>query len=351
MFDSSRYSRNLFFVQIRIEAFSDHLLGEKHQESIVQMLIGKHSVEEMRDQDQDMEADTATTELEKETSEKLSRLAEAVQKFNDETVDLNRDFIKLDELTQVAMQDLTKFQTAISDRNSVMNTLQTKQQTLQKDIELAKQTIEEHQYVSTDGTLTWRVDRVAERMSDAQSERQTSIYSPIFYSKPTGYKMRARLYLHGDGNARRTHISLFFLLMKGDYDVLLPWPFGYKVTFCLFDQTGNNRHIIDSFRPDTKSNSFQRPKTETNVASGIPKFFPLPMIQQDDNAYVRDDTLFLKIIVDMNETPKILLPFTLNLNPGLPYHVQQNLINQEKIKQQASAQAATITSMPINTCG
>ena len=72
---------------------------------------------------------------------------------------------------------------------------------------------------------------------DAQSERQTSIYSPPFYSSPTGYKMRGRLYLHGDGNARRTHMSIFFVLMRGLNDSILKFPFNYKVTFCLYDQT------------------------------------------------------------------------------------------------------------------
>ncbi len=59
------------------------------------------------------------------------------------------------------------------------------------------------------------------------------------------------------------------------------------------------------------------------------------MIQQDDNPYVRDDTLFLKIVVDLNDTPKLVLPYMLTLNPGLPNHVQQILINQEKIKRQS----------------
>jgi TNF receptor-associated factor 2/TNF receptor-associated factor 3 len=301
-----------------------------------------------------MESTTPNNELEQQTSEKLSDLADKVQKLNDETVELSRNFVKLNELSQVAVQELDHFKNAANERNSIMSSLQPKQETIQKEIEQLKQNLEENQHVSVDGTLTWRVDRVAERMADAQSERQPSIYSPIFYSSPTGYKMRARLYLHGDGNARRTHMSLFFLLMRGDYDALLPWPFGYKVTFCLFDQTGNNRHIIDSFRPDTKSNSFQRPKTEANIASGIPKFFPLPMIQQDDNPYVREDTLFLKIVVDLNETPKMILPYMLTLNPGLPNHVQQILINQEKVKRQQQQNATGLAAsqgVPTNTCG
>ncbi len=309
----------------------------------------------MSDQDQTMESTSADDGLEQQISEKLTDLADKVQTLNDKTVTLSSDFVKLNEINQVAVQEVNHFQLAATERSMIMSNLQPKQEAIQKEIDQLKQNIEEGQHVSTDGTLTWRVDRVAERMADAQSERQPSIYSPPFYSSPTGYKMRARLYLHGDGNARRTHMSLFFLLMKGEHDALLTWPFGYKVTFCLFDQTGNNRHIIDSFRPDMKSNSFQRPKTEANIASGIPKFFPLPMIQQDDNPYVRDDTLFLKILVDLTDMPKMILPYILTLNPGLPNHVQQILINQEKVKrQQQQSNANTVTtaqSVPVNTCG
>ncbi len=309
----------------------------------------------MSDQDQTMESTSADDGLEQQISEKLTDLADKVQTLNDKTVTLSSDFVKLNEISQVAVQEVNHFQLAATERSMIMSNLQPKQEAIQKEIDQLKQNIEEGQHVSTDGTLTWRVDRVAERMADAQSERQPSIYSPPFYSSPTGYKMRARLYLHGDGNARRTHMSLFFLLMKGEHDALLTWPFGYKVTFCLFDQTGNNRHIIDSFRPDMKSNSFQRPKTEANIASGIPKFFPLPMIQQDDNPYVRDDTLFLKILVDLTDMPKMILPYILTLNPGLPNHVQQILINQEKVKrQQQQSNANTLTtaqSVPVNTCG
>ncbi len=166
-------------------------------------------------------------------------------------------------------------------------------------------------------------------LGDAQSERQTSIYSPAFYSSPVGYKMRARLYLNGDGNARRTHLSLFFVVMRGPNDAVLKFPFNYKVTFCLYDQTPAQQHIIDSFRPDIRSSSFQRPRSEMNIASGIPKFFPLVMIQQEGNPYVRDDTMFIKVVVDFGDMSKTLVPFAMSLNPGLPSSVQQEMIRQE----------------------
>ena len=158
--------------------------------------------------------------------------------------------------------------------------------------------------------------------------------------------MRARLYLNGDGNARRTHLSLFFVLMRSEHDAILKYPFNYKVTFCLRDQTPAQQHIIDSFRPDIESNSFQRPRSEMNIASGIPKFFPLDKIQQKDTPYVRDDTMFIKIMVDFGDTPKTLLPYALSLNPGIPTNVQQTIVRQEaeKRSQQTSTLVGTASA-------
>jgi hypothetical protein len=117
--------------------------------------------------------------------------------------------------------------------------------------------------------------------------------------------------------------------MRGLNDPLLVFPFSYKVSFCLFDQTGQQRHIIDSFRPDTRSNSFQRPRCDMNIASGIPKFVPISFIQEQDNAYVREDTMFIKVMVDFENLPKTMLPYVMSLNPGLPLHCQQLIIQQE----------------------
>ena len=214
-----------------------------------------------------------------------------------------------------------------------------------------------------DGTLTWEITNLRQNMSkfsiwclnecmdvhnstnhlvDAQSEQLHFIHSPPFYSSSSGYKMRVHLYLNGDGNARRTHMSLFFVLMRGSYDAILTFPFSYKVTFCLYDQTPQQRHIIQSFRPDIKSNSFQRPVSEMNIASGIPKFLSLATIQQEGNPYVQEDTMFIKIMVDLAGLPPTILPYAISLNPGLPMHIQQSMIREEI--ERRSQQSATETS-------
>ncbi len=155
------------------------------------------------------------------------------------------------------------------------------------------------QDVSThDGILLWKISDFTRRRQDALSGSQASFYSPCFFTSRYGYKMCGRVYLNGDGIGKGTHISIFFVVMRGQYDALLRWPFRQKVTFMLLDQD-NVEHVIDAFRPDPSSSSFQRPRRETNIASGCPTFCPLSEL--NNHAYVRDDTMFLKIIVDTTD--------------------------------------------------
>ncbi|NXE36201.1 TRAF2 factor, partial [Ptilorrhoa leucosticta] len=152
---------------------------------------------------------------------------------------------------------------------------------------------------SYDGIFLWKITDVGRKLQDSVTGRTVGLYSPAFYTAKYGYKVCLRVYLNGDGTGKGTHMSLFFVVMKGDYDALLPWPFRHKVTFMLLDQN-NREHIIDAFRPDLTSASFQRPVNDMNVASGCPMFLPLSKLQSPKHAYVKEDTLFLKCIVETN---------------------------------------------------
>ena len=96
-----------------------------------------------------------------------------------------------------------------------------------------------------------------------------------------------------------SHLSLFFVIMRGVYDELLPWPFQQKVSFKLIDQ-GGDQHIIDSFRPDPNSSSLQRPTSNMNIASGCPLFVRMSMLSR--RGYIRDDAIKLEINVDTTAT-------------------------------------------------
>ncbi|XP_032905115.1 TNF receptor-associated factor 2 isoform X2 [Amblyraja radiata] len=149
------------------------------------------------------------------------------------------------------------------------------------------------------GVFIWKIGDFSRRRQDAKSQRSPAIFSPAFYTSKYGYKMCMRIYLHGDGVGRGTHLSLFFVIMKGNFDGLLRWPFKQKVTLMLLDQT-NREHIIDAFRPDVTSSSFQRPVNEMNIASGCPLFCPLSKLDGNNN-YLVDDSIFIKAIVDLTD--------------------------------------------------
>ncbi|XP_048099918.1 TNF receptor-associated factor 2 isoform X2 [Alosa alosa] len=148
-----------------------------------------------------------------------------------------------------------------------------------------------------DGVFVWKISDFSKKRADAVAGRAPAMFSPAFYTSKYGYKMCLRIYLNGDGTGRGTHLSLFFVVMRGHSDALLKWPFNQKVTLMLLDQN-NREHIIDAFRPDISSSSFQRPVSDMNIASGCPLFCPLSKLDSK-NSYIRDDTIFIKAIVDL----------------------------------------------------
>ena len=146
-----------------------------------------------------------------------------------------------------------------------------------------------------DGTFVWRIPEVRKQIQDAVISCDKFIYSPPFYTGRNGYKMCIRAYLNGDGSGKGTHLSIFLVLMKGEYDPLLQWPFDHKVSLILVDQV-HKKHLVQNFKPDPQSSSFQRPKTDMNVASGCPEFADLSILK--NTSYVKDDLMYIKAIVD-----------------------------------------------------
>uniref|UniRef100_A0A5F8HAI1 TNF receptor-associated factor n=3 Tax=Monodelphis domestica TaxID=13616 RepID=A0A5F8HAI1_MONDO len=168
-----------------------------------------------------------------------------------------------------------------------------------KDLAMAdmEQKILEMEASTYDGIFIWKITDFARKRQEAMAGRSPAIFSPAFYTSKYGYKMCLRIYLNGDGTGRGTHLSLFFVVMKGPNDALLRWPFNQKVTLMLLDQN-NREHVIDAFRPDVTSSSFQRPVSDMNIASGCPLFCPVSKMESK-NSYVRDDAIFIKAIVDL----------------------------------------------------
>ena len=67
--------------------------------------------------------------------------------------------------------------------------------------------------------------------------------SPYFYSHKYGYKMQLKVFPNGTGEGAGTHISVFVLIVPGEFDDLLAWPFCGIVTVYLINQRKNGPSV------------------------------------------------------------------------------------------------------------
>ena len=134
--------------------------------------------------------------------------------------------------------------------------------------------------------LIWKITQYSEHKAAA-----ASMISPVFYSGRYGYKICLRLYIMGDGIGKGTHLSLFFVVMRGEFDNILQWPFTHKVTFKLINQAGG-RDIVNTFKPHVMKSI----QDNTNNASGFPCFISHSELEQ--GGFIADDTIFVKCIID-----------------------------------------------------
>ncbi|XP_060103204.1 TNF receptor-associated factor 5 [Heteronotia binoei] len=158
---------------------------------------------------------------------------------------------------------------------------------------------------SYNGKLIWKIMDYKIKKKEAVEGHTVSIFSQPFYTSHCGYRLCARAYLNGDGSGKGTHVSLYFVVMRGEFDSLLPWPFKQKVTLMLLDQSGKKNHIVETFKAVPNSNSFKRPEGETNIASGCPRFVAHNVLENAKNAYIKDDTFFLKVVVDLTDLEEL----------------------------------------------
>ena len=98
------------------------------------------------------------------------------------------------------------------------------------------------------------------------------------------------------GSAIVEETKILLGLMQLCYSLLL-----FQVTVMLLDQETRRRHLQDSFRPDPASPSFSKP-TDENVGYGFPFFVSQSVLSNP--AYMKNDTMFIKVFVDTSHVLK-----------------------------------------------
>lgn len=163
----------------------------------------------------------------------------------------------------------------------------------------------ESRSLCTNGNFIWKITSYKQQFDQAvATPDEFAIFSPPFYTSQYGYKLRLKAYLNGRDRGKGSHLSLYIIIMKGDYDALLEWPFKQKITFYVIDQSDQKNHRTHQLSPNRSLPNikvvFNRPTVKENLGIGNPCFVPHEALSTAD--YVKDDAIFIKAVVEPVKT-------------------------------------------------
>ena len=188
-----------------------------------------------------------------------------------------------------------KLKRDVEELKSKIGNMQDKNQDLSKSLGDMDLKVQLQENKTLNGELIWKIDKIDFRMAQARSGKVVVLHSVPCYTKQYEYKYCTRLYLQGDGMGRSTHVSLFFVVMKSEYDQLLSWPMQKRITFELINHVNEAESVIESFISNPRSSSFQRPTNNMNVASGCPMFISIEKFLT--GGFIVDNCAYIKTTV------------------------------------------------------
>jgi len=143
--------------------------------------------------------------------------------------------------------------------------------------------------------LSWKINGIGKILS--QSDQKTVIDSAPFYSATSGYKLKVSIHPKGDkAHSGNMYLSVFLVIMEGEYDAVLPWPFHQKVFFTLVDQqeeSKEKKNIDMEFITDPSLESCAKPTKVKKSGVGFTRFISHKNLKT--RRYILNDSLLLQV--------------------------------------------------------
>ena len=218
-------------------------------------------------------------------------------------IKLNSTQVQLDE-TRAQLSRLTQDQ-LINKQESREATgkLEEKLKALQEQIDMKVST-------DKDGGNTrfiWKITSFSERSRQAKEGVKKKIESNSFYTECYGYKLKVVAYPRSVFLFQDPFISIGIVLMVGEYDDMLPWPFSKKITFTIIDQnkdlkerknyTGYLSPSTQQFAGKVREIFSERPGGKKMVLELMLWHFISHKVLKT-RQYIVNDTLFLQVDVE-----------------------------------------------------
>lgn len=149
--------------------------------------------------------------------------------------------------------------------------------------------------------FVWKITDFHEMLRQAkieESEGKKMVESGPFYTERYGYKLKVRIYPNGIKSGKNSHLSVYIIVMKGEYDAILSWPFKKKLILSIIDQQedpNERQNVAWRLLPGNHPQCFARPINEDNKTRGFAQFICHEKLHS--RRYLLDDTLFLQVKV------------------------------------------------------
>ena len=160
----------------------------------------------------------------------------------------------------------------------------------------------------------WKTKPFSECFRQAKEVVKEMIESDPFYTGRYGYKLKVFAYPYYTGYflPHAPQLSIGIVLMEGEYDNILTWPFSKKITFTVIDQNKDlkeRQNHFDYLSPTKhkKLGSFfvpnlfsERPGEKMMTVEGeIPCFISQETLQT--RPFIVNDTLFIQVDIEPDD--------------------------------------------------
>ncbi len=224
----------------------------------------------------------------------------ACAKLNNTEIKLNNTEEKLNE-AQVKLNDTeVKLNNTEETTKKLMEKLDTLQRQFEEKISEDREKIVMIKRDSLDFSrvFIWKISNFSELLRQAKTGGEVNVESHPFYTESYGYRLKVSVYPNGNGFGKYTHLSMFIVLMKGDYDAILRWPFKMKMKFTLIDQQEDlveRENVSMKLNPEIARENFERPVGIENKGCGFTYFISQEKL--NSRRYLVDDALFIQVEV------------------------------------------------------
>jgi hypothetical protein len=145
--------------------------------------------------------------------------------------------------------------------------------------------------LSSDNTYTWKLSFLAliNNGHGMQSE-------PVHTSQ-SGYRIALACEIHMDEKYQKRYVSVSFMILPGEFDAILSWPFQFPITLTLVDLTAVKKHIHHSIPLNVRTEAFDRPLGNAITPFKIGQFCSVDILEKNNN-YIQDGSMYIQMHIN-----------------------------------------------------